>query len=74
MRRVVELLRSRSWPRLALLALVAVGVAGCSAESSRFGDDNPFASQQRVAADVDRLGPQPAGARRPGARASRCRR
>ena len=38
---VVELLRSRS--RAIVLAAIAVGVAGCSADSTRF--DNPFASR-----------------------------
>src|SRR5438477_351407 len=37
---VVELLRSRS--RAVVLTALAVGVAGCSADSTRF--DNPFAS------------------------------
>ena len=40
---VVELLRSRFWPRAAALALTTVGLAACSADSSRF-NDNPFAS------------------------------
>ena len=38
---VVELLRSRS--RAVVLTAIAVGVAGCSADSTRF--DNPFASR-----------------------------
>ena len=41
MSRVVELLRSRLWPRAAALALMTIGVAACSGESSRFSD-NPF--------------------------------
>ena len=38
-----EMLRSRFSPRAAVLALVSVGVAACSADTSRF-NDNPFAS------------------------------
>ena len=38
-----EMLRSRFSPRAVLLALVSVGVAACSADTSRF-NDNPFAS------------------------------
>ena len=41
MSRVVELLHSRLWPRAAALALMTIGVAACSGESSRFSD-NPF--------------------------------
>ena len=44
MSRVVELLRSRLWPRAAALALMTIGVAACSGESSRFSD-NPFGSR-----------------------------
>ena len=40
---VLEMLRARSWPRAAALALVSVGVGACSADTSRFSD-NPFAS------------------------------
>ena len=38
-----EMLRSRFSPRAVVLALVSVGVAACSADTSRF-NDNPFAS------------------------------
>src|SRR6516165_3841326 len=38
-----EMLRSRFSPRAAVLALVSVGVAACSADTTRF-NDNPFAS------------------------------
>ena len=38
-----EMLRSRFLPRAVVLALVSVGVAACSADTSRF-NDNPFAS------------------------------
>src|SRR5262245_7374537 len=40
---VAEMLRSRLFPRAAVLALVAAGVAACSADTSRF-NENPFAS------------------------------
>src|SRR5215831_4544488 len=38
-----EMLRSRFSPRAAVLALVSVSVAACSADTTRF-NDNPFAS------------------------------
>src|SRR5260370_1375055 len=37
---VHEPLRSRSWPRAAVLALLTVGVAACSGEATRFGDNS----------------------------------
>jgi len=37
------MLRSRFSPRAAVLALVSVSVAACSADTTRF-NDNPFAS------------------------------
>jgi murein DD-endopeptidase MepM/ murein hydrolase activator NlpD len=40
---VSQMLRSRFSPRAAVLALVSVGVAACSADTTRF-NDNPFAS------------------------------
>lgn len=43
MSRVVALLRSRQLSQVAVLALVSVGFAGCSADTSRFAE-NPFAS------------------------------
>ena len=46
MSRVAEMLRSRLFPRAAVLALIAAGVAACSADTSRF-NDNPFASISR---------------------------
>ena len=48
---VLELLRSRSWPRAAVLALMTIGVAGCSGEVSRF-DESPY---------VSRSNPEPTG-------------
>src|SRR5258705_581793 len=53
MSRVVELLRSRGGPRVAALALMSIGVAGCSADTqTRFSQgsfSNPFASQEATA-------------------------
>src|SRR5262249_59767517 len=40
---VTKMLRSRLFPRAAVLVLVAAGVAACSSDMSRF-NDNPFAS------------------------------
>src|SRR5262249_51703586 len=37
---VHEPLRSRSWPRAAVLALLTIGVAACSGEATRFGDNS----------------------------------
>ena len=47
-------LRSRCWPRCAL-ALIAVGAAGCSADTSRF-NDSPFASHGSRGDRLDRPG------------------
>ncbi|MGQ0682783.1 peptidoglycan DD-metalloendopeptidase family protein [Bradyrhizobium sp.] len=56
MSRVAELLRSRRVPQAAALALISVGFAGCSADSStRFqatNFPNPFASQAEATASV----------------------
>ena len=43
MSRVLEMVRSRCWPRAAALALMSIGVAACSSDTSRF-NDNPFAA------------------------------
>jgi murein DD-endopeptidase MepM/ murein hydrolase activator NlpD len=52
MSRVVELLCSRRVPSVAVLALVSIGFAGCSSDTStRFGQ-NPFASQTDATASV----------------------
>lgn len=40
---LVEPLRSHRWLRLAAMALLGAGTAGCSADSTRFGE-NPFSS------------------------------
>jgi hypothetical protein len=56
MSRVVELLRSRRMPQVAVLALMSVGFAGCSADmQTRFSDSsfsNPFASQPEATGSV----------------------
>src|SRR6266852_9394224 len=54
--RVVELLYSRRVPSVAVLALMSIGFAGCSADmSTRLSQDsfsNPFASQPEATASV----------------------
>jgi murein DD-endopeptidase MepM/ murein hydrolase activator NlpD len=64
MSRVAELLRSRRVPQVAVLALMSVGFAGCSADmQTRFSDSsfsNPFASQPEATGTVR----APAGERR----------
>jgi murein DD-endopeptidase MepM/ murein hydrolase activator NlpD len=64
MSRVVELLCSRRAPQAAVLALMSIGFAGCSADmSSRLSQNslsNPFASQQEATGAV----PAPAIERR----------
>ena len=56
MSRVAELLRSRRVPQAAVLALMSVGFAGCSADmQTRFSDSsfsNPFASQPEATGTV----------------------
>ncbi len=41
---VVELLRSRLWPRAATLALITIGLAACSGVSSQFNESSPEAT------------------------------
>ncbi len=63
MPRVVELLRSRSVPQFAVLALMSVGFSGCSADmSTRLSQNysNPFASEPQATGSV----PTPAVERR----------
>jgi murein DD-endopeptidase MepM/ murein hydrolase activator NlpD len=64
MSRVVELLCSRRAPQAAVLALMSIGFAGCSADmSTRVSQDplsNPFASRQEATGSV----PTPAVERR----------
>ena len=56
MSRLAELLRSRRMPQVAVLALMSVGFAGCSADmQTRFSDSsfsNPFASQPEATGSV----------------------
>ena len=56
MSRVAELLRSRRVPQVAVLALMSVGFAGCSADmQTRLSDSsfsNPFASQPEATGSV----------------------
>jgi murein DD-endopeptidase MepM/ murein hydrolase activator NlpD len=62
MSRVAEMFCSRLFPRAAVLALIAAGVAACSADTSRF-NDNPFASIIRPDASMQQAqtaqAPQP---------------
>ncbi len=62
MPRLVVPSRPRAWPRVAVLALVGVAVAGCE-NSSRF-DSNPFASNVAAAPGSDRLDLAAAGCER----------
>ena len=56
MSRIAELLRSRRMPQVAVLTLMSVGVAGCSADmQTRLSDSsfsNPFASQPEATGSV----------------------
>src|SRR4030088_1039255 len=56
MSRIVELLCSRRMPQVAVLALMSIGFAGCSADmSTRLSQDpfsNPFASQPEATGSV----------------------
>ena len=56
MSRIAELLRSRRMPQVAVLTLLSVGFAGCSADmQTRFSDSsfsNPFASQPEATGSV----------------------
>ena len=64
MSRIVELFCSRRMPQVAVLALMSIGFAGCSADmSTRLSENpfsNPFASQQEATGSV----PAPAVERR----------
>src|SRR6266545_7766039 len=56
----VEPARSRAVSRLALLAALAAGLAGCSSDFSRFGE-NPWAGKPQASNDVTgSVRPQPA--------------
>jgi murein DD-endopeptidase MepM/ murein hydrolase activator NlpD len=52
MPRVVELLCSRRVPHVAVLALMSIGFAGCSADMSSRVSQNPFASQSDATGSV----------------------
>ena len=52
MSRVVELLCSRRVPQVAVLALMSIGFAGCSADMSSRLSQNPFASQPEATGAV----------------------
>jgi murein DD-endopeptidase MepM/ murein hydrolase activator NlpD len=52
MPRVVELLCSRRVPHVAVLALMSIGFAGCSADMSTRMSQNPFASQSDATGSV----------------------
>ena len=52
MPRVVELLCSRRLPHVALLAVMSIGFAGCSADMSTRFSQNPFASQPEATGSV----------------------
>lgn len=62
MSRVTELLRSRRMPQVAVLTLMSVGVAGCSADmQTRLSDtsfSNPFASQPEATGSVRSPAPE----------------
>ncbi len=49
MSRVVELLYSRRLPQVAVLALMSIGFAGCSADMQSRLSENPFASNEATA-------------------------
>jgi len=52
MSRVVELLCSRRAPHVAVLALMSIGFAGCSADMQTRLSEDPFASRQESTASV----------------------
>jgi len=52
MSRVVELLCSRRVPQVAVLALMSIGFAGCSADMSTRFSDNPFNSRSDATGSV----------------------
>jgi len=52
MSRAVELLCSRRVPQVAVLALMSIGFAGCSADMSSRLSQNPFASEPQSTASV----------------------
>src|SRR5258708_34431523 len=75
MSRVAELLRSRRVPQVAVLALMSVGFAGCSADmSTRFSQNtlsNPFNYQPEATGSVTTTQPQSQADRRQLAQSAR---
>ncbi len=60
MSRVVALLRSRRAPQTAVLALMSLGVAGCSSDmQSRFAQNSSFATQPEATGSVPMAAPVP---------------
>jgi murein DD-endopeptidase MepM/ murein hydrolase activator NlpD len=55
---LVERFGSRTWSRLALFGIIAVGAAGCSAETARFGD-NTGSVQRHAGSAGDATGSVP---------------
>ena len=56
MSRIVELLRSRRMPQIAVLALMSVGFAGCSADMSTRLSQNSYSDNPFAFDPSDRLG------------------
>ena len=52
MRCVVELSRSPNWSRLALVAAITLGAAGCSSDYSRMSDNGSASSGARPSAEI----------------------
>ena len=52
MSRVVDLFCSRRVPQVAVLALMSIGFAGCSADMSTRFADNPFNSRSETTGSV----------------------
>ena len=55
MSRIVELLCSRRMPHLAVLALMSIGFAGCSADTQTRLSENPFASESTASVPPARV-------------------
>jgi murein DD-endopeptidase MepM/ murein hydrolase activator NlpD len=55
MSRIVELLCSRRLPHLAVLALMSIGFAGCSADTQTRLSENPFASESTASVPPARV-------------------
>jgi murein DD-endopeptidase MepM/ murein hydrolase activator NlpD len=60
MSRVIELSRSRLWPRAAALTLLTIGVAACSGESTRFSD-NPYRGNPEATGSIPQGQTAPVG-------------